>query len=77
MVGDNKLEVVPQFRYLNDMLSVCNGHRLQVCMRQVFDNFCLFSPYANCLWVYSTCMRSVMLHQSETQAVRTETMNPI
>ena len=30
MVGDDKLEVVPEFRYLNDMLSAWNGCKLAV-----------------------------------------------
>ena len=30
MAGDDKLEVVPEFHYLNDMLSAWNGCKLAV-----------------------------------------------
>ena len=86
-VGNEKLEVVPEFRYLGDMLSVGGGCELAAITR------------CNCAWgkfqqllplltnrqvhiltrgkVYSSCVRSVMLHVSETWAMKADTLNPL
>ena len=85
MIGDEKLEVVPEFCYLGDILSAGGGCELASITR------------CNCAWakfrqllpllanrhlslltrscVYSTCVRRAMLHAAETWPVTVSTLN--
>ena len=65
VVGNEKLEVVPEFCYLGDMLSAGGGcnHTLQMPMGQVPA---IASP---------SCVRSVMLHAAETWAMKGDTLS--
>ena len=75
-VRPDKLEVVASFCYLGDMLSAAGGCELSTTTRvktalKKFKNLipvlssCHLS-FKTCGHVYSTCVRSVMLHASET-----------
>ena len=80
-VGNEKLEVVPGFCYLGDMLSAGGGcdHTLQMCMGQVPTIASLLTnrhlPLLTRGKVYSSCVRSVMLHAAETWAMKVDTLN--
>ena len=84
-VDDEKLEVVPEFCYLGDMLSAGGGCELAAethckCAR---GKFCQLLPLLTNRnvplvtrgRVYSTCVRSVMLHAAETWAMTAATLN--
>ena len=75
-VGNEKLKAVPEFCYLGDMLSAEVGCELAAITR------------CKCAWgtnrqvplltrgkVYSSCMRSLMLHAAETWAMKADTLN--
>ena len=84
-VGNGKLEVVPEFCYLGDMLSAGGGCELAAI------------PRCRCAWakflhllplltnhqvplltrgkVFKLCVRSVMLHAAETLAMKADTLN--
>ncbi|MES9950323.1 MAG: reverse transcriptase domain-containing protein, partial [Candidatus Thiodiazotropha sp.] len=84
-VGNEKLEVVPEFCYLGDMLSAGGGCELAAVTRCK----CAWSKFRQLLplltnrhlplltrgRVYSTCVRSVMLHAAETWPMTTATLN--
>lgn len=84
-VGEDKIEVVPEFCYLGDMLSAGGGCELAAITRckvswgkfrqllPLLTNRQL--PLLTRGRVYSTCVRSSMLHASETWAVTAETLN--
>ena len=84
-VGEHKLEVVHEFCYLGDMLSSGGGCELAVTVRcrtawgkfrellPVLTNRHL--PLTSRGRVYSTCIRSVMLHGAETWAATSITLN--
>ena len=88
-VGNEKLEVVPEFCYLGDMLSAGGGCEVAASwLRSLAANVygassanCFpFSPTAICPFltrgkVYSSCVRSVMLHAAETWAMKMDTLN--
>ena len=85
MIGNEKLEVVPEFCYLGDILSAGGGCELASISR------------CKCVWakiqqllpllanshlslltrgrVYSTCVRRAMLHAAETWPVTVSTLN--
>ena len=75
-LGPDKLGVVASFFYLGDMLSAGGGYELTVTTRvkTPWKKFRELLPvltsrhlsYKTCDHVYSSCMRSVMLHVSET-----------
>ena len=75
-VGPDKLEVVASFCYLGDMLSVGGGCEMAVTTRvkTAWKKFRELLPvltschlsYKTRSHVYSSCMRSPMLHASET-----------
>ena len=85
MIGDEKLEVVPEFCYLGYMLSAGGGCELASitlckCAWAKFRQ--LLSLFANCHLslltrgrVYSTCVRRAMLHAAETWPVTVSTLN--
>ena len=84
-VGNKKLEVVPEFCYLGDMLSAGGGCELAAITRCK----CAWSKFRQLLplltnrhlplltrgKVYSSCVRSVMLHAAETWAMKVDTLN--
>ena len=84
-VGNEKLEVVPEFCYLGDMLPAGGGCELAAiarykCARGKFQQLLplLTSPQMSLLTrgkVYSSCVRSVMLHRAETWAMKVDTLN--
>ena len=84
-VGNEKHEVVPEFYYLGDMLSAGGGCELAVITRCkcAWGKFCqllpLFTnrhlPLLTRGKVYSSCVRSVMLHAAETWAMKVDTLN--
>ena len=83
LIGDEKLEVSPEFCYLCDILcwgplSAGFSHRLQVSLRQLLpfltNHELLLLTQGG---VYSTCVRIVMMCPSETRAMTTDTMNPL
>ena len=75
-VRPDKLEVVSSFCYLSDMLSAGGGCEIAVTtrVRTVWKKFRELLPaltsshlsYKTCGHVYSSCVRSAMLHASET-----------
>ena len=75
-VGPDKLEVVASFCYLGDMLSAGGGCEIVVttCMKTAWKKFRELLPvltschlsYKTRGHVYSSCVRSAMLHASET-----------
>ena len=84
-VGNEKLEVVPGFCYLEDMLSAGGGCELAAITRCK----CAWGKFRQLLplltnrhlplltrgKVYSSCVRSVMLHAAETWAMKVDTLN--
>ena len=84
-VGNEKLEVVPEFCYLGDMLSVGGGCELAAITRCK----CAWGKFRQLLplltnrqvplltrvKVYSSCVRSVMLHAAETWAIKADSLN--
>ena len=84
-VGNEKLEVVPEFCYLGDMLSAGGGCELAAITRCK----CTWGKFRQLLplltnrhlplltrgKVYSSCVRSVMLHAAETWAMKVDTLN--
>ena len=85
-VGNEKLEVVPEFCYLGDMLSAGGGCELAAITRCK----CAWGKFRQLLplltnrqvplltrgKVYSSCVRSVMLHHAaETWAMKADTLN--
>ena len=84
-VGEHKLEVVSEFCYLGDMLSSGGDCELAATVRcrtawgkfrellPILTNKHL--PLVSRGRVYSTCVRSVMLHGSETWAASSKTLN--
>ena len=84
-VGNEKLEVVPEFCYLGDMLSAGGGCELAAIIRCK----CAWGKFRQLLplltnrhlplltrgKVYSSCVRSVMLHAAETWAMKVDTLN--
>ena len=84
-VGNEKLEVVPDFCYLGDMLSAGGGCELAAITRCkcAWGKFRQLLPLlTNCHLplltrgkVYSSCVRSVMLHAAETWAMKVDTLN--
>ena len=75
-VGPDKLEVVASFCYLGDMLSAAGGYELSITTRvkTVWKKFKELLPVLSSRHlsfktrghVYSSCVRSTMLHASET-----------
>ena len=84
-VDDEKLEAVPEFCYLEDMLSAGGGCKLAAvtrckCAWGKFRQLLLLLtnhnvPLVTRGQVYSICVRSVMLHAAETWAMTTATLN--
>ena len=84
-VGNEKLEVVPEFCYLGDMLSAGGGCELAAITRCkcVWGKFQQLLPLLTNRQVplltrgkvYSSCVRSVMLHAAETWAMKADTLN--
>ena len=84
-VGNEKLEVVPEFCYLGDMLSAGGGCELAAITRCkcAWGKFGQLLPLLTNLQVplltrgkvYSSCVRSVMLHAAETWAMKADTLN--
>ena len=84
-VGNEKLEVVPEFCYLGDMLSAGSGCELAAITRCK----CPWGKFRQLLSlltnrqvplltrgkVYSSCVRSMMLHATETWAMKADTLN--
>ena len=84
-VGNEKLEVVPEFCYLGDKLSAGGGCELAAITRCK----CAWGKFRQLLplltnrhlplltrgKVYSSCVRSVMLHAAETWAMKVDTLN--
>ena len=84
-VGNENLEVVPEFCYLEDMLSAGGGCELAAITRCK----CAWGKFRQLLplltnrhlplltrgKVYSSCVRSVMLHAAETWAMKVDTLN--
>ena len=85
MIDDEKLEVVPKFYYLGDMLSTGDGCELASITRCkcAWVNFRQLLPllangHLSLLTrgrVYSTCVRRAMLHSAETWPVTVSTLN--
>ena len=85
MIGDEKLEVVPEFCYLGDMLSAGGGCELASITRckcpwanfrqllPLLANHHLSLLTRGC--VYSICVRRAMLHAAETWPVTVSTLN--
>ena len=75
-VGPDKLEVVASFCYLGDMLSAAGGCELSTttCVKTAWKKFKDLLPvlpschlsFKTRVHVYSSCVRSAMLHASET-----------
>ena len=77
-VGNEKLEVAPEFCYLGDMLSAGGG--CELAARGKFRQLLLLLtnrqvPLLTRGKVYSSCVRSVMLHAAETWAMKADTLN--
>ena len=85
MIGDAKLEVVPDFCYLEDMLSAGGGCELAsiTCCKCAWAKFNQLLPllanrHLSLLTkghVYSTCVRRAMLYAAETWPVTVSTLN--
>ena len=82
MIGDEKLEVVPEFCYLGDILSAGGGYELASIKRCK----CAWAKFLPLLAnrhlslltrgrVYSTCVERAMLHAAETWPVTVSTLN--
>ena len=75
-VGPDRLEVVASFCYLGDMLSAAGGCELSIttCVKTALKKFKELLPvlsshhlsFKTCGRMYSSCVRSAMLHASET-----------
>ena len=69
-VGPDKLEVVASFSCLGDMLSAGGGCDISVTSRKFRELLPVLTSrhlsYKTCDHVYSSCLRSAMLHASET-----------
>ena len=75
-VGPDRLEVIASFCYLGDMLSAGGGCEIAVttCVKTAWMKYRELLPvltscqlsYKTCGHVYSSCVRSAMLHASET-----------
>ena len=86
-VGNEKLKVVPEFCFFGDMLSAGGGCKLAAITRCkcAWGKFRqLLPPLTNRHLplltrgkVYSSCVRSVMLHAAETWAMKVDTLNRI
>ena len=86
-INDEMLKAVPEFCYLGDMLSAGGGCELAVvaCCKCSWGKICQLLPLPinrNLLVLtggsmYSTCIRSVMLHRAETWAMTVATLNPL
>ena len=84
-VDDEKLEAVPEFCYLEDMLSAGSGCELAAVTRCkcAWDKFRQLLPLLTNRnlplltrgRVSSTCFRNVILHAAETWAMTAATMN--
>ena len=84
-VGNEKLEVVPEFCYLGDMLSAGGGCELAAithckCAWGKFRQLLLLltnrhMPLLTRGKVYSSCVRSLILHAAETWAMKADTLN--
>ena len=84
-VDEEKLEAVPEFCYLGDMISAGGGCELAAVTRCkcAWGKFRQLLPLlTNCNVplvtrgrVYSTCVRSVMLHAAETWAITAAALN--
>ena len=79
-VGNETLEVVPEFCYLGDMLSAEGGCELAAItcckFRQLLPLLTnRHLPLLTRGKVYSSCVRSVMLHAAETWAMKVDTLN--
>ena len=84
-VGNEKLEVVPEFCYLGDMLSAGGGCELAAITRckSAWGKFRQLLPLLTNRHlplltrgkVYSSCVRNVMLHAAETWAMKVDTLN--
>ena len=76
-VGNEKLEVVPEFCYLGDMLSAGGGCELAAITRCkcAWGKFRQLLPLLTRGKVYSSCVGSVMLHAAETWAMEVDTLN--
>ena len=80
-VGNEKLEVVPEFCYLRDML-FCRWWLRAGC-KCAWGKFWQLLPLLTNRQVplltrgkvYSSCVRSVMLHAAETWAMKADTLN--
>ena len=85
MIGDEKLEVVPEFCYLGDMLSAGGGCELASikrckCAWAKFRRLLplLANRHSSLLTrgrVYSICVRRAMLHAAETWPVTVSVLN--
>ena len=84
-VDDEKVESVPEFCYLGDMLSTGSSCKLAAVThcKSAWDKFCqLLSLLINCNLplltrgrVYTTCVRNVMLHAAKTWVMTLATLN--
>ena len=84
-VGNEKPEVVSEFCYLGDMLSAGGGCELAAitCCKCAWGKFRQLFPLLTNRHlplltrgkVYSSCVRSVMLHAAETWAMKVDTLN--
>ena len=84
-VGNEKHEVVPEFCYLGDMLSAGDDCKLAAitCCKCAWGKFRQLLPLLTNRQVplmtrgkvYSSCVRSVMLHAAETWAMKADTLN--
>ena len=84
-VDDETVEAVPEFCYLGDMLSAGGGCELAAITRckSAWGKFRQLLPLLTNRnlplltrgRVYSTCVRSVMLHAAETWAMTVATLN--
>ena len=85
IIGDEKLEVVPEFFYLGDVLSAGGGCELASitrceCARAKFSQLLplLANRHLSLFTrgrVYSICVRRTMLHAAETWPVTVSTLN--
>ena len=83
--NSSTLEVVPMFCYLGDMLSAGGGCELAAitCCKCAWGKFRQLLPLLTKRHlplltrgkVYSSCVRSVMLHAAETWAMKEDTLN--
>ena len=84
-IGNEKVEIVPEFSYLGDMLTAGGGCELAAITRCkcAWGKFGQLLPLlTNCQVplltrgkVYSSCVRSVMLPAAETWAMKAYTLN--